>query len=64
MGPRNNRNKKIACKSLRRNLGVGADKNVGIENNPHRCQLRRGRTCVRASCSAASIPSVVVSGAS
>ena len=41
--------KEIAGKPLRGNFGVGTDEDIRIKNNPHGCQLRRGRTCDRAS---------------
>lgn len=53
---------KLAGKSLRRYFRVGSDQNIGIENNPHLCQLRRGRTSASASSSADSISWLVVSG--
>ena len=41
--------KKVAGKSLWRGPRVGADRKVRIKDNPYGCQLRRGRTYIRAS---------------
>ena len=55
------REQKVAGETLRRDLWIGADQYVRIENDSHGCQTRCGRRCVSASSRAASISSAVVS---